>query len=72
MQNKKFTSLDIEDHIKQEIKALLSLSHENIIKIEETMKTPEKTSLVLEYCNGGTLLDFCRFYKKNISIIKFL
>jgi serine/threonine protein kinase len=63
--NCKITSKRIENQLKEEIKILYNLNHKNVLKIIDVLKTSNNTNLILEYCNGGTLLDYCNFYKKN-------
>ena len=48
--------LEVEIHRK--------LKHPNIVQFIDSFKTPERLVLVLEYCNGGTLLDYIRNHRK--------
>jgi len=55
-------SKPIREKFKKDIRLLRSLSHENIVKIIGYEKTVNNVYLVLDYCNGGTLLDYFNFY----------
>lgn len=54
----------LAEQLKKELKLLYSLNHDNIIKIVNVEKTKNNIYLVLEYCNGGTLLDYICYFKK--------
>ena len=50
--------------VKNEVNILKQLNHENIMKLYEVIDTPSYLYLVLEYINGGSLLDVIK--KENI------
>ena len=45
------------DFIRQEVKILRSLDHPNIVKYHETYEDSKYLYLVMEYCQGGELLE---------------
>ena len=60
----KFTYGNTEKFTKREINALVSLSHENLIKFITVERTENNVYLILEYCNGGTLKEY-QTYDRN-------
>ena len=54
--------------INREIINLYKLSHDNIIKIKEYKLTEKNIYLITEYCNGGNLSDFQKYYKNKYKI----
>ena len=50
--------------LKKQIEIFNKLKHENIIRLKDLPKTPNNIYFVTEYCNGGKLGDFFRFYKE--------
>lgn len=59
--------LDQEDleSLKTEVGILQKVDHPNVVKYFETYEDPEKIYLVMEYLNGGELLDTITKTKKN-------
>ena len=55
---------DALDQIKEEISILSKLDHPNIVKYYETYDDPKYMYIVMEYCNGGELLDRLTFQEK--------
>ena len=51
------------ENFKRELKFLNSFNNENIIKILGIEKTKNNIYLVLEYCNGGNLMDYKKYYE---------
>ena len=55
-----------ENHNKEKfekmIENLLRLNHENIIRLKNYKTTSNNRYLVTDYCNGGTLSDFQKYY----------
>ena len=62
-----FKNPRVMDQLKKELKILFSFNHQNIIKIIGVEKTINNVYLILEYCNGGTLLDYITYYKKTYN-----
>ena len=55
-----------EANLKNEVLNLSKFSHKNIISLKAIGKTKNNIYLMTEYCNGGTLNDFQKYYiKKN-------
>ena len=54
--------------INREIINLYKLSHDNIIRIKEYKLTEKNIYLITEYCNGGNLSDFQKYYKNKYKI----
>ena len=50
--------------IKRELINLHKLKHKNIIQIKGYEATKNNTYIALEYCNGGNLLQYQKFYQK--------
>lgn len=55
---------DAIDQIKEEITILSKVDHPNIVKYYETYDDPKYMYIVMEYCNGGELLDKLAFQDK--------
>ena len=55
-----------ENHYKEKfekmIENLLRLNHENIIRLKNYKVTSNNRYLITDYCNGGTLSDFQKYY----------
>ena len=52
---------------KRECIILKKLKHENIIKLIGIENTKKNCHLICEYCNGGNLLEYKRFYQTHYS-----
>ena len=50
--------------LKKQIEIFNKLKHENIIRLKDMPKTKNHIYFVTEYCNGGRLGDFFRYYKQ--------
>jgi serine/threonine protein kinase len=50
--------------IKSELENLHKLKHKNIIQIRGYEATKNNTYIALEYCNGGNLHEYQKFYQK--------
>ena len=50
-------------NLNSEVKTLIGLNHNNIIKIVEIKKTHHHYFIIFEYCNGGTLKSCLEKYK---------
>lgn len=44
--------------IKEELKILKNINHKYVLKVHETLYKKKKLHLVLEYCNGGNILEY--------------
>ena len=64
----KFTYGNTEKFTKREINALVSLSHENLIKFITVERTENNVYLILEYCNGGTLKEYQTYYRNKYNM----
>ena len=51
-------------YLENEIQIMKQLNHPNIIKLYEDIRTNDKYYLIMEYCNGGSLLDLLKKYKE--------
>lgn len=51
-----------EANLKNEVLNLSKLSHNNIIRVKAIGKTKNNIYLITEYCNGGSLSDFQKYY----------
>jgi len=56
-------SRDAIKYLKNEIKIMKQLDHENIIKLHESLESSNNVYLVMDYINGGSLSDFLNEYK---------
>ena len=54
----------MQKHLENEIQIMKQLDHPNIIKLYDDIRTNDKYYLIIEYCNGGSLLDLLNQYKK--------
>eukprot|EP01127_Copromyxa_protea_P014030 TRINITY_DN3852_c0_g1_i1.p1 TRINITY_DN3852_c0_g1~~TRINITY_DN3852_c0_g1_i1.p1 ORF type:complete len:554 (+),score=69.10 TRINITY_DN3852_c0_g1_i1:57-1718(+) len=54
----KNSSQDIH-HIMKEVEAMKSLSHKNIVAVEDCFHFADTITITMEYCDGGTLRDLC-------------
>ena len=59
----KITDKNSMENFIRELKILNSFNNENIIKILGIEKTKNNIYLLLEYCNGGNLLEYKKFYE---------
>ena len=59
----KITEKSSMENFKRELKLLNSFKNENIIKILGIEKTKNNIYLVLEYCNGGNLMEYKKYYE---------
>lgn len=50
----------VEIGLRNEIAALRTLDHPNIVRIYEWFETPTHLHLILEHCSGGELFDFIK------------
>ena len=57
----------IRKYFENEIKILYSLSHPNIVKLEELKQTKDYYYIVMEYINGGSLTDCLKKYQKKFG-----
>ena len=57
-----------ETSLKNEIINFSNFSHKNIISIKALGKTKNNIYIITEYCNGGTLRDFQKYYIKNNKV----
>ena len=62
--NDKLTNSRIMEEFKRELKCVYKLSNKNIIKIIGVEKTINNVYLILDYCNGGNLFEYCNFLRK--------
>ena len=51
-------------NLQRELKILHKLKHENIVKIKDFQTTKRNNYVVIEYCNGGSLGDYKKYYEK--------
>ena len=51
-------------NLKRELQILHKLKHDNIVKIKDFQSTKRNNYVVMEYCNGGNLFEYKRFYEK--------
>ena len=51
-------------YLKNEINIMKILGHKNIVKLYEVIKRDKNIYIIMEYINGGTLLDYLTSYKK--------
>jgi serine/threonine-protein kinase ULK/ATG1 len=54
----------LSEFTNNEISILTKISHPNIIKFIEMLRTNNNYYLVYEYCNGGTLSDYIKSKKR--------
>ena len=50
--------------LQNQVEILKQLKHENIIRIKAAQQTPNNFYIITEYCNGGKLRDFQKFYQE--------
>ena len=53
-----------EINLRRETEILHKLKHNNIVKIKDFAKTQRNNYVIIEYCNGGSLGDYKKFYEK--------
>ncbi len=51
-------------NLQREVKNLNKLKHENIVRIKGFENTKNNNYVIIEYCNGGNLFDYKKFYEK--------
>ena len=51
-------------NLQRELKILHKLNHENIVKIKDFQTTKRNNYIIIEYCNGGSLGEYKRYYEK--------
>ena len=51
-------------NLKRELQILHKLKHDNIVKIKDFQATKRNNYVVMEYCNGGNLDQYKRFYER--------
>ena len=56
----------LNEFTNNEIAILSKISHKNIIRFVQILRTTNNYYLVYEFCNGGTLGDYIK-YKKHLS-----
>ncbi len=56
-----------KEHLENEMNVLTQLSHPNIIKLYKKYQSPHHKYLLLQYGNGGTLLQNLEDYKRKYS-----
>ena len=64
MYRKNIESPELFKYFKSEIQILNILHHPNIVKLEEVKKDKDYYYVVMEYINGGSLLECLKKYKK--------
>jgi len=65
IKNEKLKSnLRLSKFIQSEVTSLKKISHPNIIKFIEILRTSNNIYLVYEYCNGGNLAEYIKKNKK--------
>ena len=57
----------VAESLQRELSILHKLKHNNIIKIKGYEKTAHNRYIILEYCNGGNLGDYKKFYEKTTN-----
>ena len=55
---------EVKRYFTNEIKILRNLKHNKIIRLVDLKQTPSHYYIVMEYCNGGSLLNCLNKYKK--------
>jgi serine/threonine protein kinase len=55
---------DGQQRLRRELTNLHKLKHENIIQIKGCENTKNNTYIALEFCNGGNLLQYQKYYQK--------
>ena len=60
--NKNLKSNHNKEKFEKMIENLLRLNHENIIRLKNYKATSNNRYLITDYCNGGTLFDFQKYY----------
>ena len=50
-------------YLKNEITIMKILEHKNVVKLHEVIKKDKNMYIIMEYINGGTLLDYLTSYK---------
>ena len=58
------SSLPTKDKLKNQLQILKVLKHENIIRLKDLQKSPNYFYIITEYCNGGKLSEFLKYYKE--------
>ena len=60
--NKNLKGNHNKEQFEKMIENLLRLNHENIIRLKNYKVTSNNSYLITDYCNGGTLSDFQKYY----------
>ena len=50
-------------NLQRELTILHKLKHNNIIRIKDFSKTKRNNYIIMEYCNGGSLGEYKKFYE---------
>ncbi|MCQ2815646.1 MAG: serine/threonine-protein kinase [archaeon] len=58
LEKRRIKEKDDKIRVSREIKILQTLSHQNIISVNEILQTKEKYYIVMEYCEGGELFNY--------------
>ena len=60
----KYLTIDAQGHtnIKSVAENLINLKHENIVRIKDFKRTANNIYIITEYCNGGNLSDYQKYY----------
>ena len=64
IQKEKLKDEQAKKCLQRELKNLHKLKHNNIIKIKGLEPTQKNYYVIMEYCNGGNLGEYKRFYEK--------
>ena len=54
-----------KEHLQNEIMILKQVQHPNIIKLYDVKVKKDYVYLIMEYCNGGSLLEVLNYYKQS-------
>ena len=60
----KYLTIDAQGdtNIKSVAENLINLKHENIVRIKDFKRTANNIYIITEYCNGGNLSDYQKYY----------
>jgi len=50
--------------IQRELRIMTILDHPNIVKLYQVIDTPDTTSIIMEFCEGGDLYDYISEYRR--------
>ena len=59
----KFKSIQYINYFENELRILRMINHKNVIRLYDCLQMNNKYYFIMEYCNGGTLLDILKRYK---------